>query len=117
MSDDEPIPLAACTLPNTILVTDRALKLAEQFQASIPSGWIASFAWFEGRGVRASKDAPWQDQGAGLDLCAYRIGEIPAEALYHAGTFSYAVLIWKNIVDSHPKRTIDLDDRGNPVLM
>ena len=115
-SDDEPVPLEACAPPGTIKVTERALQRAALFQASVPSGWIVAFSWVEGRRMRASKDAPWVDQGPGLDLGAYRIGQIPEEAIWNSGPLRYAVLIWKNIIDSHPKKTIDLDERGNPVL-
>jgi hypothetical protein len=116
-SDNDPVPLEACTPPGTIDVTDRALKRAAQFQSSVPLGWIVAFSWYEGSRSRASKDAPWVDQGPGLDLGAYRIGQIPKEAICHTDSLSYAVLIWKEIVDRHPKRTIDLDERGNPVLL
>lgn len=116
-NDDEPVPLEACTLPGTINVTDRALRLAERFQAAVPSGWIVAFSWCEGRRMRANKTAPWVDQGPGLDLGAYRVAQIPEEAVYQTGSLSYAVCIWKEIVESHPERTIDLDERGNPVLI
>ena len=115
-SDDEPVPLDACTLPGTVNVTDRALQLAKRLQAGVPSGWIVAFSWYEGSRMRASKDAPWVDQGPGLDLGAYRVGQIPQEAIYHAGSLSYAVLIWKGIVESHPNKTIDLDESGKLVF-
>lgn len=115
-SDDERVPLEACTPPGTIKVTDRALRLAEQFQASVPAGWIVAFSWHEGERRRASKDAPWEDMGPGLDLGAYRICQIPEEAVCHMGTLSYAVLIWKEIVESHPEKTIDLNEAGNVIF-
>ena len=115
-SDDESVSLEACTLPGTIKVTEPALELARQFQASIPVGWIVAFSWYDGRGERASKDAPRVDKGPGLGLGAFEIGDIPEEAIYHAGSFRYAVLIRKEIVENHPQRTIDLDERGNTTL-
>ncbi len=107
-SNDESVPLEACTLPDTIKVTEPALELAKQFQASVPAGGIVAFFWYDGRRERASKDAPWVDKGPGLELGAYEIGDIPKEAIYHSGSFPYAVLIRKEIVDNHPERTIDL---------
>lgn len=114
--DDVPVPLEACTLPGTIKLTDRALKLAEEFQTAVPSGWIMAFASYEGSRMRASKDAPWVDTGPGIDLGGYKIGQIPAEAVYRHGSLSYAVLISKEMVASHPEKTIDLDDAGKIVL-
>lgn len=115
-SDDERVSLEACTLPGTIKVTDRALQLAERFQTAVPSGWIVSFSWYDGGRTRASKDAPWEDTGPGLDLGGYRVGQVPEEAIYHAGSLSYTVLISKEVVESHPERTIDLDESGKLVL-
>lgn len=113
--DDERVPLEACTRPGTIKVTDRALKLAERFQAAVP-GWIVAFSWYDGSRTRASKDAPWVNTGPGLDLGAYRIGQIPEEAIYRAAGLKYAVLIRKEILKKHPERIIDLDESGNLVL-
>ena len=56
------------------------------------------------------------DKGPGLGLGAYKVGDIPEEAIYHAGPFRYAVLIRKEIVASHPQRTIDLDGPRSVVL-
>lgn len=72
--------------------------------------------WVDGRRTRASEDAPWEDEGPGLDLGAYRVGQIPQEAIYRAGSLGYAVLMRKEIVDSHPNKTIDLDEGGNLVF-
>ena len=107
-NDDEHVPLPSCTLPGTIKVMPAALELAKQFQASIPAGWIVVFRWYDGRRERTSKDAPWVDKGPGLGLGTFEIGDIPEEAVYQAGSFHYAVLIRKEIVDNHPERTIDL---------
>jgi hypothetical protein len=51
-----------------------------------------------------------------MDLGAYRIGQIPEEAIYHEGSFRYAVLIRQEIVDAHPEKTIDLDGPRRVVL-
>lgn len=74
------------------------------------------FNWFDGIETKANKDAPWVDEGPSLDLGAYRIGQIAEEAIYHAGSFRYAVLIRKDIIESHPEKTIELDARGRPIL-
>ena len=115
-NDDERVPLEACTLPGTIKVTPAALKLAEQFQAAVPVGWIVAFSWHDGQRIKANKDAPWVDMGPGLGLGAYEIGGIPEEAIYHSGSLRYAVLIRKEIVDSHPEGLIDLDGPRSVVL-
>ena len=115
-SDSDAIPVEACAPPGTIRVTDRALKRARQFQDAVPFGWISTFLWCDGREKRASKDAPWEDQGPGLDLGAYRVEQIPKEAVCTAGSLKYAVCISKDIIDSHPERTIDLDKTGSLVL-
>ena len=115
-SGGEIVFLEACTPCGTIKVTDSALRLAERFQASVPAGWIAVFSWFDGRQIRAGNDAPCIDQGAGLGLGAYRIEQIPNEAICYAGSLSYAVCIRRDIVDSHPEKTIDLDEAGHVIL-
>ncbi len=116
MSDDDGrIPIEFCRLPGTIMVTPPALALAEQFQASVPAGWVVAFSWHDGERVRASKDAPWVDKGPGMHLGAYRIQQIPEQAICRAGSLSYAVLIRDEILATHPHKTIDLE-RGNPVL-
>ena len=114
--NDELIPLEACTLPGTISVTRSALEYAARFQTAVPSGWIAAFSWHDGERVRASKDLPWVDNGSGVHLGAYRTKQIPEEAIYRSGSLHYAVLIRKEIVESHPQKTIDLDDSGRVVL-
>lgn len=115
--DDDPVPLIYCTAPGSIKVTQRALGRAEQFQASIPGGWMVAFMWYDGQKKRASKEAPWIDVGPGLGLGTFRIGDIPEVAIYHAGSFRYAVIIQKEIVEQHPQKTIDLDERGNPIFL
>ena len=115
-SDNERVPLEACTLPGTIKVTRPALELAEKFQASIPAGWIVVFDWYDWGRTRASKDAPWIETGPGLDLSAFRIDQIPAQAIYRAEALRYAVLIPKKVVDSHPEKLIDLDGPRSVVL-
>ncbi len=114
--DDEPVPLEECTRPGTIQVTPRALDLAKRFQADAPAGLIVVFSWYDGEGVRAGKDAPWVDKGSGLDLWGYRVEQIPAEAVHHEGSFRYAVLVPKEVIESHPQGTIDLDGSRNLVL-
>jgi hypothetical protein len=115
-SDDDAIPSEFCTRPGTITVTRPALDLAQQFQTSVPAGWMVAFIWYDGQRERASKDAPWVDVGPGLGLGTYRTGDIPAEAVYQAGSLRYGVIMQQAVVDRHPEKTIDLDTRGNPVL-
>ena len=110
--DDEPVPLASCTLPGTITLTPATLDLARRFGAAIPAGWIVAFGWHDWSGVRASKDAFLVETGPGLDLGAYRLTQVPEQAIYHAGSFRYAVVIRREIVASHPRKMIDLDEKG-----
>ena len=114
--DDEGISLEACTPPGAVRVTSPALNLAERFQASIPLGWIVAFIWYDGQRTRASKNSPWVDVGPGMGLGTYRIGDIPEEAVHHAGSFRYAVLIPKKVVDDHPQKLIDLDGPRSVIL-
>ena len=51
-----------------------------------------------------------------MHLGAYKDYQIPSEAIYRAGGLRFAVLIREETVLDHPERTIDLDERGNPVL-
>ena len=74
------------------------------------------FTWYDGQRERASKNAPWVDKGPGLGVGAYKNGDIPKEAIYHAGSFRYAVLIRQEIVEGHPERLIDLDGPRSVVL-
>ena len=97
-------------------MTPRALDLAKRFQADAPAGLIVVFSWYDGERVRAGKDAPWADKGSGLDLWAYRVEQIPAEAVHHEGSFRYAVLVPKEVIESHPQGTIDLDGSRNVIL-
>jgi hypothetical protein len=110
------IPLDTCAMPGTLAVTPPALDLAKQFQASVPTGWIVTFNWFDGGRTQANRNAPWVETGAGLDLCAYKIGQIPDEAVHYADRFRYAVLIGQKTVAKYPQKTIDLDEAGNPIL-
>ena len=114
--DDKPVPLEACTRPGTIKVTPRALESAQPFASALPAGWIVAFDWYDGRRVRAGKDAPWVDTGPGVDVGAFKTSQIPKEAVYRDGPFPYAVLIRKEIVDGHPQKTIDLDAGGHMVF-
>jgi hypothetical protein len=114
--DNECVSIKGCTLPGTINVTPQALDLAKRFQTAVPSGYIVTFSWYDGERVRASKTAPWVDNGPGIDLGAYSVEQIPEEAVYQAGSFRYAVLIRKDVVDRYPNKTIDLDASGNPIL-
>ena len=115
-NDDDPIPLKECALPGTVKVTSRALELAERFQAAIPTGWIVVFNWFDGGRTRVGKDAPWINTGPGLDLGAYRTSDIPEEAVYHEGSFRYAVLIREDVIESHPQKTIDVSELDHIVF-
>ena len=114
--DNEGVSIEGCTLPGTIRVTRPALELAERFLAAVPAGYIVAFSWHDGERVRASKDSSWVDNGPGMGLGAYRIGQIPEEAIYHSGSFRYAVLIRPEIVDAHPEKIIDLDGPRSVVL-
>ena len=111
-----PSPLEECTRPGTIQVTPRALDFAKRFQAAVPAGLIVVFSWYDDERGRASKDASRVDKGSGLDLWAYRVEQIPEQAVYHAGSFPYAILIPRAVVESHPRKTIDLDGPRNVVL-
>ena len=114
--DNECVPLEACTFPGEIKLTPRAMEYLTRFNSNVPAGWIAAFDWYDEGRFKASKDSPWIETGPGLDLGAFRTNQIPEEAVYRSGSLRYAILIWKRIVDSYPQKTIDLDDRGNPIL-
>ena len=115
-NDDERVPIEVCRLPGTMTVTRPALTLAEQFQASIPAGWIVVFSWHDGERVRTSKDAPWVDNGPGMHLGAYRIRQIPEQSICRAGSLCYAVLIRDEILANHPQKTIDVDELGHVII-
>ena len=115
-NNDECIPIEVCKLPGTMRVTRPALALAEQFQASVPAGWIVAFSWHDGERVRASKDAPWVDNGPGMHLGAYRIQQIPEQAICRAGSLHYAILVREETLANHPQKTIDVDELDHVVL-
>lgn len=115
-ADNEPISLKACALPGTIEVTRSALMQAERLQTVVSAGAIVAFFWADGRRMKANKDAPWVDQGSGLDLGAYRNTQIPEEAVFTAGSLRYAVLIRKEILDTYPDKVIDADEAGKIIL-
>ena len=115
-NDDERVPIEVCRLPGTMTVTRPALTLAEQFQASIPAGWIVVLSWHDGERVRISKDAPWVDNGPGMHLGAYRIQQIPEQSICRAGSLCYAILIRDEILANHPLKTIDVDELGHVII-
>ena len=116
MPSDERVSLEVCALPNSLTVTRRAVRRAERFQSVLRPGRIVVFSGYDSSWMRASEDAPWVDTGPGVDLQAYWVEQIPEEAIWRAGSLRYAVLISRQLVDSLPERTIDLDETGRPVL-
>lgn len=98
--------------PDEFTVTDSALKLAQAFEVRLIAeakarGMIVGFDWADSRRVRVPGTNNWEDWGAGFDIAALPLSEIPAQAVISAQGFAYFIRIPLHVRESRHERRID----------
>jgi len=104
--------------PGAVNVSSAALRLAHSFaelvkttEPEVPQ--IVTFDWADSRAIRVPKDGSWVELGAGLDLAAYDLRDVPKDMIHKVEGFDFAVKISRHIYEASSLRLIDAD-RGAP---
>ena len=107
-------PHDAFSPPGTVSVSPAALAMAREFDRRIRAArsdrnWVVAFDWADSRSMRPRLDGPRQEIGAGLDLVAFDLSDVPHGAIQRTEGLAFAVRIPSRIWEASTYRLIDTD--------
>jgi hypothetical protein len=95
----------------TISVSKEALALVSSFlhhlrTVDAEARWIVTFAWGTDRKYRENSTSDWVGMEPGLDLCGYRISELPPNVVETRDGIEMAFIIPAEEIDSATEKQI-----------